>query len=45
MEETTVLNLGVDPGFGYFKMACVGAQGAQVAVVPSVVIIWRALGL
>jgi hypothetical protein len=42
MEEMTTLNLGLDPGFGYFKVACaelraVGTQSPQVAVVPSVV--------
>jgi hypothetical protein len=37
MEETATFNLGLDPGFGYFKVACVGTQCSQVAVVPSVV--------
>jgi hypothetical protein len=37
VEKMTTLNLGLDPGFGYFKVACVGSQGSQVAVVPSVV--------
>ena len=35
MEE--ILTLGLDPGFGAMKAACVGPNGLQVAGVPSVV--------
>jgi len=31
------INIGLDPGFGGAKAACVGLEGAQVATVPSVV--------
>jgi len=36
---TTVgsINIGLDPGFGGLKAACIGLEGAQVATVPSVV--------
>jgi len=32
-----MLQLGVDPGFGNFKVAAVGKEGVQVSIVPSVV--------
>lgn len=31
------INIGLDPGFGAFKAACIGAEGARVATVLSVV--------
>lgn len=35
--EAQTLNIGLDPGFGGAKAACVGPEGARVATVPSVV--------
>ncbi len=35
--EAQTLNVGLDPGFGGAKAACVGPEGARVATVPSVV--------
>jgi len=35
--QDRTLNIGLDPGYGAFKAACIGADGPQVAVVPSVV--------
>jgi len=35
--EAQTLNIGLDPGFGGTKAACVGPEGARVATVPSVV--------
>jgi hypothetical protein len=31
------INIGLDPGFGGVKAACIGLEGAQMATVPSVV--------
>ena len=35
--SSTRINIGLDPGFGALKAACVGQEGALVATVPSVV--------
>jgi hypothetical protein len=35
--EVRSINIGLDPGFGGAKAACIGPEGAQVATVPSVV--------
>jgi hypothetical protein len=35
--EVQNINIGLDPGFGGAKAACVGPEGARVATVPSVV--------
>ena len=42
----TIINVGLDPGFGGTKAACVGPEGSRVAVTPSVVGVGRTdLGL